>query len=270
MSGHSPLPPKALIGMVHVAALPGTPRHRLPMPSIVDQAVSEATLLATSGFDAVLIENMHDLPYLNRQVGPEITAAMTAVACALRRAVSVPIGIQVLAGANREALSVALAAGLQFIRAEGFVFAHIADEGWMDADAAALLRFRRMIGAEPVAVLADIKKKHSSHAVTADVSLAETAHAAEFFGADAVVVTGVATGQATSPGDAAEAKRATRLPVFAGSGTTPENLESLWPHADGFIVGSWLKESGRWDRPLDPERVAATVEAVRRLREGGI
>src|SRR6185295_17642379 len=111
---------------------------------------------------------------------------------------SLPLGVQVLAGANKEALAVAHAAGCQFIRAEGFVFAHVADEGLMpEADAGSLLRYRRAIGAEHIAVLADIKKKHSSHAITADVDLAETAKAAEFFGAEGVVVTGTATGEPT-------------------------------------------------------------------------
>ena len=83
-----------------------------------------------------MIENMHDRPYLRQSVGPEVTATMAAVLDAIRRAVDVPLGVQILAGANREALAVAFAGGASFIRAENFVFAHVADEGLMpDADA---------------------------------------------------------------------------------------------------------------------------------------
>src|SRR6185295_16139764 len=150
-------------------------------------------------FGALMIENMHDRPYAKRAVGPEIVAAMTAVGRAVRAAVELPLGVQVLAGANREALAVAQACGAAFIRAEGFVFAHVADEGMIESGAAELLRYRRHIGAEHVRIFVDIKKKHAAHAITADVSIAETARAAEFFLADGVVVTGAATGETTDP-----------------------------------------------------------------------
>src|SRR6185436_15540194 len=138
---------------------------------------------------------MHDRPYAKRVIGPEIPAAMTAVGRAVRAAVKLPLGVQVLAGANREALAVALACGATFIRAEGFVFAHVADEGLMEADAAELLRYRRAIGADAIAVFADVKKKHSAHAITADVGVVESALAAEFALADGVILTGTATGR---------------------------------------------------------------------------
>ena len=82
-----------------------------------------------------------------------------------------------------------------------FVFAHVADEGLARAAAGPLLRYRRQIGADHIAVFADIKKKHASHAMTADVSIAEAARAAEFFGADGVIVTGAATGKPVEPAD---------------------------------------------------------------------
>ena len=136
-----------LIGMVHVGALPGTPRYCEPLSSTIDRAVKEAQLLSESGFDAIILENMHDVPYLRGTVGPEITAAMTAVASAVRAVVSVPLGVQILAGANQEAMAVALAADLAFTRAEGFVFASVADEGLLDEAAAGpLLRYRKAIG----------------------------------------------------------------------------------------------------------------------------
>jgi uncharacterized protein len=98
---------KALIGMVHVQALPGTPRHQHSLNSIISQAVEEATTLAELGFDSILIENMHDVPYLKREVGPEIIASMTAVGQAVREATTIPLGVQVLAGANMASLAVA-------------------------------------------------------------------------------------------------------------------------------------------------------------------
>ena len=104
---------------------------------------------------------MHDIPYLNKNVGPEIVAGMTVVCSEVRREVAkMPCGIQILAGCNEQAIAVAKVCGLDFIRAEGFVFSHIADEGTMNADAGHLLRYRKQINAENVMVLTDIKKKH--------------------------------------------------------------------------------------------------------------
>ncbi|MCZ6835611.1 MAG: BtpA/SgcQ family protein [Planctomycetota bacterium] len=258
---------KALVGMVHLPALPGTPGSQLDMSAIIEQATAESILLTESGFDALLIENMHDVPYLQRNVGPEIVAAMTIVACAIRRAVELPLGVQVLAGANHDALAIAHAANAEFIRVEGFVFSAVADEGLLEkADAGPLLRYRKQIGAERIKILADIKKKHSSHALTADIDVGEMAKAAEFFGADGVIITGIATGQSIRIDDLGTARIATQLPLLVGSGVTPDSVANLYAYADALIVGSWYKRDGLWSNPPCPERAKELVEAVREVR----
>ncbi|HOA71850.1 MAG TPA: BtpA/SgcQ family protein [Phycisphaerae bacterium] len=261
--------PKAVVGMIHVGALPGSPLGGRPLREIVAQAVEEARLLASMGLDALMVENMHDRPYLRQRVGPEVVSAMTAVAAAVREAVDLPLGVQILAGANREALAVAATVGASFLRAENFVFAHVADEGLMpDADAGPLLRYRREIGAEHVRVFADIKKKHAGHALTADIDVTEAARAAAFFGADGVIVTGVATGKPADLSDLRQVAAAVELPVAVGSGITPGNLADFWPHADVFIVGSFYKEDGQWHRPIDPDRLELLMRAVDQARIG--
>lgn len=257
------LPRPAVIGMVHVPALPGTPASVVPMTDIVAHCAGEARVYTDHGVDALILENMHDVPYLRGGVGPEVTAAMTAVAVRVSEVFSGPVGVQVLAAANTEALAIAHAAGLQFVRVEGFVYGHVADEGWIEACAGPLLRYRRQIGADSIAVVADIKKKHASHAVTADVSLAETARTAAFCGADAVVVTGTATGEATRPEDVTEAVSASGLPVLVGSGVTAENAER-YRDAAALVVGSHFKAGGQWDAPLVPERVQAFMRRIGR------
>ncbi|HEY9071664.1 MAG TPA: BtpA/SgcQ family protein [Candidatus Ozemobacteraceae bacterium] len=255
-----------LLGMVHVHALPGTPFARLGLKEIAEIAVKEAVTYKNAGFGGIILENMHDRPYLKGRVGPEITAAMTAVALRVRDAVgpAYPVGIQILAGANLEALSVALAADLQFIRAEGFVFAHVADEGWIEACAAELMRERRRLNATHIKIWTDIQKKHSAHAVTADLSLSEWAHGAEFFGVDGVIVTGLSTGHAAVPEHLAEVKKATKLPVAIGSGITPENA-AAYAAADAWIIGSSTKQGGYWENPLDEAALTRLVEAHRKI-----
>jgi uncharacterized protein len=256
--------PRALVGMLHVGALPGTPAARHSIELLIQQTVAEARIYRDAGFTALALENMHDRPYLKGGVGPEVTAAMTALAREVKRETGLVTGIQVLAAANREALAVALASGADFVRAEGFVFAHVADEGIIESCAGELLRYRRAIGAERVLVFADIKKKHSSHAITSDVSLVETARAAELFLADGVIVTGAASGEEASPDDVRNAAGAVRLPVLVGSGITVQNL-ARFADAHGFIVGSSLKQGGLWGNPLDRAAVESLARAFAKL-----
>jgi len=255
--------PRALIGVVHVRALPATPSSREDVGAIAKAAVAEARVYAEAGYHGVTIENTHDPPYLKREVGPAIVAAVTAVGREVRRAVALPLGVQVLAGANRAALAVAHACGASFVRAEGLVFAHVADEGLIESDAGALLRYRRAIGADDVRVFVDVKKKHSAHAITADLDVVETAEAAEFFLADGVIVTGTATGRPTDPAEVRAVAEAVSIPTLVGSGVTADNVEA-YAAADALIVGSSVKRGGRWSNPIDRARVRALARAFRR------
>lgn len=246
---------KALIGMVHLHALPGTSRSTKTPQQIIDIAVDEATKLVECGFDAVLIENMHDTPYLLREVGPEIIAAIAVATQAVVDAINCPVGIQILAGANKAAIAVAHATGAHFIRTEGFAFASVADEGIMDvADAGPLLRERRRIDAVAIAILADIQKKHSSHALTADLTIGDHARGADFMGADGVIVTGSHTGHSVNIDQLREVRGATELPILVGSGVTPENIKEMFKFADAAIVGSSIKQGGNWTNSLDATR----------------
>jgi membrane complex biogenesis BtpA family protein len=260
---------KPVVGVIHVGALPGTPASALCVDALAELAVREAAIYRDGGVDGLLVENMHDVPYLRGGVGPEVVAALAVVARAVKSEAGLPVGVQILAGANVEAMAVAHAAGLDYVRVEAYAFAHVADEGLIESSAAELLRFRRKIGAERIGVWADVKKKHSSHAITADVSLGETAAAVEFMRGDAVIVSGSATGEPPRASDAREAGSHCRLPVLLGSGVTAENLSEFYDAADGFIVGSYFKEGGLWSNTVEPGRVARFVEALDGLRRGG-
>lgn len=256
---------KPVVGVIHVGALPGTPASRQTVAEIAESAAKEARVYSEAGADGLIIENMHDVPYLRGSVGPEIVAAMAVVGRAVRTEFGRPVGVQILAGANIAAMAVAHAAGLDFVRVEGYSFAHVADEGWIESSAAELLRFRRMIGAESVGVWADVKKKHSSHAVTADVPIGATAEAVEFMRAAAVIVSGGATGSPPLMDDVREVKSSCRLPVLLGSGVDERNIRDFYAEADGFIIGSHFKAGGLWSNAVEPARVARLMETVGKL-----
>jgi len=257
---------KPIIGMIHVDALPGTPKYEGDIENIINSAVKEAMTYKNFGIDAIAIENMHDLPYLKRNVGPEIISLMSIIGREVKKASQLPCGIQILAGANKEALAAALSAGMDFIRSEGFVFAHVADEGMMDSDAGELLRYRKQIGAEDILIFTDIKKKHSSHSITLDVKIIETAKAAEFFLSDGVILTGISTGKETDINELKKVNDAVDIPVLVGSGLTADNIEKYFPSADAFIIGSYFKQAGYWRNEVDADRVKALMNKINKLR----
>nr|CAD2162575.1 unnamed protein product [Meloidogyne enterolobii] len=240
-----------LIGMIHLPALPGTPKHVMPVEQIVEKVQKETEIYLKSELDGIIIENMHDLPYqkFDENIGPEICSWMTKSCLECLNILGNKrnkflLGIQVLAGANKTAIAVAHASGFNFIRAESFVFGHLADEGWMDGCAGNLLRYRKMIGAEDIGIIVDIKKKHCSHSITKDINIAQTANAAEFFLADGIILTGNSTGQEASVLDLEDVnKECPSLPIFIGSGINENNINKF-KNADGFIVGSYLKKRG--------------------------
>ena len=253
---------KPIIGMIHVDALPGTPNFKGDINKIISSAIDEAKTYLDAGINSIAIENMHDIPYLNKNVGPEIISMMSIIAYEVKNKTSLPIGIQILAGANKEALASAKSAGIDFIRAEGFVFAHVADEGIMNSDAGELLRYRKIIDAENILVFTDIKKKHSSHSLTADVTIEETAKAAEFFLSDGLILTGTSTGKEADLNEIKAVKKVSKLPVIIGSGITEKNVENYLPFCDAMIVGSHFKKNGNWKNMVDGKRVKSFMKKV--------
>jgi uncharacterized protein len=252
----------SLIGVVHLLPLPGSAGYGGNIDEILRWALEDAINYKENGIDALILENMHDVPYLKGYVDPETTAAMTVVAQAIKYETMLPLGVQLLAGANMESLAVAVATSLDFIRVEGFVYAHVGDEGIHESCAAQLIRKRAALKSERIKIFADVKKKHSAHAITADVSLVETAHTAEFFRADGVIVSGSSTGIAPTADEVRGVRAATSCSVLVGSGVTKENVDSFLPHCDALIVGSSLKYDGKWSKHVDPERVRAFTNVV--------
>jgi membrane complex biogenesis BtpA family protein len=242
----------ALVGMIHVLPTPGSP-GQVGMEASLARAREDAKVLLEADFDGLLLENMHDFPPLREaEMGPEVPAYLAVLARELRQLAppDIQVGIQVLFAAHRVAVAVAHAAGLDFLRAEAWSYGHLADKGWVEASAATTLRYAKAIGAGALAVWADVRKKHASHAATADLSLEE-------------VLTGRTTGVAPHPEDFRRARQATPLPLVLGSGLTVQNAPQLAPLADALIVGTSLKRDGNWKNPIELKRAAALVSAVR-------
>lgn len=261
------LPEKFLGAMIALAPLPGSPRYRGDDDQIVKSALSDLQLYMTAGVDVIVFENSHDLPYIKPPLPTAAVNLVERIAREARQKFSGPIGLQLLEAANETALEVAAESDLDFLRAEGYVLAHIGGAGIIEGCAGRLLRRRKELGCEHIRVFADVKKKHCSHALTGDLDIADEVKQAEFFLVDGIVVTGART---TEPPDLSELQRVkdvAHVPVVIGSGMTPDNISSFYPVADGFIVGSTLRKNGDFLGQLDPERLEKFTSALRKLKK---
>lgn len=258
---------KALIGNLHLPPLPGTPRYEGDtVAQIAERALADLAAYQDGGMDGVVIENHGDIPFVKPgQIGPEIIAAMAAIAERLSSEARIPYGINLLANGAIGALAIAKATGADFVRVNQWTNSYVSNEGVLDGEAGAALRFRRSIGAENVAVFADVHVKHGAHAITQDRGIDELARDVDFFDADVAIVTGNRTGDAIPVEEIAAIREGTRLPVIGGSGMTAANAPELLRLLDGAIVGSSLKLADHWANPVDPERVAAFIKVARKL-----
>jgi membrane complex biogenesis BtpA family protein len=251
-----------LIGMVHLPALPGSPRWDGSIDHAIDVALTDARALVDNGMDALIVENYGDAPFTRGRVAASTVAAMAVIARELRRALpDTPLGVNMLKCDARSALGVAAAVGARFIRVNVLAGAVVADQGIIETDAYELLRERRLLGVE-VAIFADVQGKHA--VPLAPVELEQQARdLASRSLADGLVVSGRATGDATPLGDVKRVRSAVPdVPILVGSGVTAETAAELLSIADALIVGTSLKRDGDVSNPVDPARVRRLVDAV--------
>jgi membrane complex biogenesis BtpA family protein len=254
---------KLLIGVIHLLPLPGSPRSRSSMDAILAGAVADGQAYEKGGADAVFIENFGDAPFTKGPVPPETIAAMAVAGHAVRQAVSLPIGFNVLRNDALAALGLCVACGGGFIRVNVHCGAMLTDQGVIEGDAFRTLRRRRELGS-PALIFADVQVKHAVPLAPMPIEIAAR-DTLERGGADALIVSGTGTGVATNLNDVEKVRMACpKARLFIGSGTTLENARDYLELADGMIVGSSLKRGGRLGNPVDVKRVAAL-----RKRMGG-
>ena len=261
------LPSKFLAAMIAVLPLPGSPLYDGDDQRVIDQALADLDVYKKAGVDSIIFENDGDLPYIQPPLDKKAIALMTKICKKARKRFNGPIGVQMLEAANIESLEIAAEAGLDFIRVEAFVFAHVGGSGVINGSAGKILRRRKELNAEHIKVFADVKKKHGSHSLTIDLDIKDEIIQAEFFLADGVIVTSQFTGLNPDKNDLLKAKDVTRLPVLIGSGMNVDNIADYLPLADGFIVGSYFRKDGKFLEKLEPGRLNKFMEVFVSVRK---
>jgi membrane complex biogenesis BtpA family protein len=244
---------RAVFGMVHLDALPGSP-HAKPIDAVIEAAIRDAKAIADGGCDGFAIENYGDKPFTRGRVEAETVAAMTRVILEVTREVRLPFGVNVLRNDALSALGIAAATGAAFVRVNILTGAMVTDQGIIEGEAFAVLRKRAGL-APGVLIFADHLVKHATPLGESSVTdLRERGLA------DAIIVTGTATGAAADPARLRGVRASLAdAPLLLGSGLTAENA-AQFTDADGAIVGTSLKTADR----VDPRRVDAVVRAFKR------
>jgi len=254
-----------LIGMVHLGPIlrPDT------VIDLVEQAaITDALTLAEAGFDAVLIENFSDRPFYPDHVPPHCVAGMTRIAHSVRQALNeradsdVFLGINVLRNDAAAALGIAAAVGADFIRVNVHVGAMLTDQGIIQGKAHETVRYRETIH-PGCRILADVRVKHAVP-LAGRPALDEASDLVERGCADGVILTGDRTGTPTDTKLLRSMhERLEGCPIIAGSGVTPDNIQQLAPYIHGIIAGTWTKQNGTVDNPVDLARAKELVRTVR-------
>lgn len=255
---------KPLIAMCHLLGLPGRPTHdqALGVAGIANALAPDVEALQEAGVDGLLFCNEHDIPY-STSVGVEAAAAMAAVVSRLSPLVKVPFGVDLLWDA-RSTIAVARATGAAFVR-EVFTGVYESDMGLFAPDLGEIAGYRHAIGADDVAIFANITPE-SSRSVSGR-PVADRARGAVYMRVDALLISGPAAGAELELSDLAEAKQAVGdFPVLANTGVRLANVSDMLSIADGAIVGTSMKIDGSTWKPVDPDRASALVAAFKEER----
>ncbi len=248
--------------MAHVPALPGAPMYDESggMQRIVREVREDVAVLVDAGFDAVMFCNEHDRPY-------SLKADLVAAA-SMSRVVAecipddLPYGVDYLWDAEC-ALAVAVATEAYFMR-EVVTGSWESDMGSWSPDAASLLRKRRALDAEQLAVFMNVTPEFASNTGDRDAMQVARSVAASSL-PDAILVSGPMAGAQPSISTVADVRSSVppEIPVLLNTGANAENIAEFLEFADGCIVGSSLKVDGyTWNR-VDRERAKTFVQAAR-------
>ena len=224
---------KSIIGMIHTLALPGTMDYCGDMTKVIDRALADLHAMQNAGVVA--------------------------------REATIPVGIDAAFCDPMASLAIAVAVGATFIRVPVFVDTVVTSDGIVKPCARELQRYRKLLGAENIALLCDIQTKHT-FMLSSAISIEESALMATECGADALIITGAHTGSASPLETIRRVREVTKLPLIAGSGVNAQNAADQLSLVEAAIVGSAMKPHGKAEEPIDEALAAKLMQSVKACR----
>ncbi|WP_316186555.1 MULTISPECIES: BtpA/SgcQ family protein [unclassified Bradyrhizobium] len=253
---------KPVIACIHLLPTPGSPQYGGSIDRIYEAATRDAKIFSDCGVDALIVENFRDGPFFPSHVPVETSATLAGVTREVILGSRIPVGVAVLRNDAEAAIAIAVATGAAFVRVNVHIGAALSPQGILEGNSHRTLRLRSALRSD-VMIFADAGVKHSSPWTYPDLAdeIRDLSTCSE-----AIIVSGPLTAIETEVRDLALAKRTSRKPVLVGSGITPDNLEKVFPLADGFIIGSYFKTDGVPLNTVDPTRVRRLMQQVQDLR----
>ncbi|MBI2033039.1 MAG: BtpA/SgcQ family protein [Candidatus Levybacteria bacterium] len=251
-------PKKTMIGMIHLPALPGYPKHT-GMDDVIQKALSDLNTLQKAGFDGILVENDNDQPH---QIGVSktISNAFTKVMEQICRNATIPVGMEIIYD-MLETIRVAHKVRADFVRLDVFVDSVETEWGKITAQPKEIVELKKKLGADNLVLLTDIQVKHAK--MLQEKTIAASTQEAIENGSDALIVTGDWTGHAPSISDCKSINNfASNFPLLIGSGFNIYNSKALLQYADGAIVGTSIK-TGEY---VDFTKAKKLINSVRNLK----
>lgn len=256
---------KITIGMVHLLPLPGTLHYGGDFQAILDQAVSDAKKLEEAGFDALIVENVNDAPFGDDGMTPLQVHSLTIACDHVRRSIGIPMGIDAC-GDSVQGIYIGALTGASFVRVPYFVDIRVGQNGLINPNGYQAVMARKRAGLEHIRILADVQVKHT-YPLCENIPVEDSARWAKTVGADAIIVTGLATGMETSIETMQRVKTVVDLPVVVGSGMNASNTCKQFEVCDGAIIGTAVKEQGSLMRPVDKEKAVTFMKAAKEAKK---
>lgn len=256
---------KAVIGMAHIGALPGTPLYDADggMAKLVDGVVADVEKLQAGGVDAIMFGNENDRPYVFKAPAEGI-AAMTAVVQAIKPMLCVPFGVNYLWD-PLASVAIGSVTGASFVR-EIFTGLFASDMGLWQPDAAAAAKLRRNLARPDMKLLFNINAEFAHSLDERAIGL--RARSAVFSSlADAILVSGPLTGQPAEQSHLVSVAESVRdVPIFANTGVNIDNVRDILKIASGVVIGTHFKVDGITWNAVDGDRVKRFMDVVGTLR----
>lgn len=245
---------KIIIGMIHLPPLLSYPDFP-GLDYCIEKSLSDLKNLEEAGFSGALIENDYDQPH-TEFANPAQISSFTAIAYEVCKVAKIPIGVQMMLNDWKSSFAIAKVVGAKFTRLDVFVD-HVTCQ-WceINPNPKEIMEYKNKIYPE-LFLFSDIQVKYKE--MLEAKSLTSSAKEAINSGADALIVTGEATGKETPIAKILLIKKTyTNFPLFAGSGISKENIKEQLQIADGVIVGTSIKIGDRVDLTKAKELIKST------------
>lgn len=254
---------KVAVAMVQLDPLPGSSMYRNgTLSEIIKVSVEEAKVLADAGFDGIMLQNLGDLPVAHK-VTPQQSAWMARVAFEVAAAVPTPVGLNFLENDAEAALSVASAAGLDFVRLKVFVGVMVTPFGLVQGCAHEAIMTRNLLQAQNIGIFADVHDRTGINLGARDID-PDIREAVDLGHADGLVLTGGSFDESMGYLKRAHVKFP-KLPLFLGGSATEANLATALAAASGVIVSTALKDTDSAFGRVNPAKARSFMQALRKL-----